>query len=126
MSLPVAKATAAQRRSIIRGASQAVANWPNKRKLNDGRSPVPQPVKFKGTFATYTDVAALRALLQPHWPRPERVKKIPSPESTRRLEEMLAKLPENIREKLNADGGDDRSKALASVYSDLIRADYSD
>src|ERR1700738_668747 len=55
------------------------ANWPNKRKLNDGRSPVPQPVKFKGAFSAFIDVVDLRALLQSHWREDSDVKTIPSP-----------------------------------------------
>jgi Family of unknown function (DUF5906)/RepB DNA-primase from phage plasmid len=49
-------------------------NWPNAAKIKRGRSHVPQPVRVHRPWTKWTNVAELRAALEPYWEkgRPER------------------------------------------------------
>jgi len=45
-------------------------NWPNRKKVQRGRSREPQPVTIKSYWQSWTAVDGLRAVLEPHWREP--------------------------------------------------------
>jgi hypothetical protein len=104
-------------------------NWPNAKKVHERNRPrEPQPVRVIMPWQTWTSVDALREVLAPHWDEPApKAAAVPSPETGRSLEELLASLPDRFREMLTRDqDGIDRSAHAFVTIGQLVAAEYSD
>jgi hypothetical protein len=111
-------------------------NWPNAKKIREGRSPEPQPVRivrsWQGTFTSLADlVRALPPLPHKESPPADEAGEASTAPSRSGLADVsvdliVGMLPPRLRSKITEPSTGDRSKAMFSVIKALIERGLPD
>jgi RepB DNA-primase from phage plasmid len=98
-------------------------NWPTKRKLERGRSPVPQLVKTRLNWTGQLIEPEALQLAVKDFVKPQRASASANSGSTGSLTETFSDLPAGLQKQIASPpfGGEDQSRTAASVFSQLWR-----